>query len=189
MSRTVLSRQIITASAFAVYVGAIIFANYLIVHGCPGAAATPFGTYTLPVGLGLVAPAGTYMAAITFPMRDLVQRSGGRTVGLIAIFVAGFVSWWVSSPTIAVASGVTFIISETCDFVVYTPLQKKWFVSAVVVSGVLASVVDSLIFLQLAHIPYSGNLAGLIVGKIWIVTLIGGPLAWVLRKKLSLQKR
>ena len=87
----------IAAAATAAYVGAIILANYLIVHGMPGATATPFHTYTLPVGFGLVAPAGTYMAAVTFPLRDIVQRSGGRLLGVAVILVAALVSWWVSN--------------------------------------------------------------------------------------------
>lgn len=175
----------IAGAALAAYVGAIVLANYLIVHGMPGATRTPFHIYTLPVGFGLVAPAGTYMAAVTFPLRDVVQRGGGRLLGVAAILLAAVVSWWVSDPTIAVASGGTFLISESFDFLVYTPLQRRWFVPAVVASGIVAAVVDSLIFLRWAGIPYHGNLAGLVIGKLWIVTLVGGPLAWALRKALA----
>jgi uncharacterized PurR-regulated membrane protein YhhQ (DUF165 family) len=182
--RSATSLRLIAAVALGVYVGAIVLANYLIVHGFPGATPTPFGTYTVPVGFGLVAPAGTYVVALSFPARDVVQRAGGRILGIIAILIAGGVSWWVSSPTIAVASASTFLISETADFLVYTPLQRRWFIPAVIASGIVAAVVDSLVFLKLAGIPYSGNLAGLIVGKLWIVTLIGGPIAWLLRRRL-----
>jgi uncharacterized PurR-regulated membrane protein YhhQ (DUF165 family) len=174
-----------TVASFAAYVAAIVAANAMIVHGFFGlATATPFHTYTLPVGFGLVAPAGTYMAALSWPLRDVTQRSGGRIIGIAAILVAAVVSWWVSNPTIAVASGGTFLISESFDFLVYTPLQKRWFVPAVIASGVVASVVDSLIFLKWAGIPYSGNLEGIIVGKLWIVVLVGGSLAYGLRKVL-----
>lgn len=175
----------LAAGAFAIYVAAIVAANTMIVHGFFGLATpTPFHTYTLPVGFGLVAPAGTYMAALSFPMRDLTQRAGGRWIGIAAILVAALVSWWVSNPTIAIASGGTFLISESLDFLVYTPLQRRWFVPAVIASGVVAAVVDSLIFLKWAGIPYQGNLEGLIVGKLWIVVLVGGGLAWALRKAL-----
>ena len=181
--------RVIAAVSLAVFIGSVVLANYFIVHGLPFGLSTPtgFGTYSVPVGFGLYAPAGTYVAALTFSARDLLQRSAGRLVGVAAILVAGAISYWVSNPTIAVASAGTFLISESLDFAVYTPLQRRWFVPAVIVSGCVASVVDSLVFLKWAGIPYSGNLAGLIVGKLWIVTLIGGAVAWSLRRRLPVE--
>jgi uncharacterized PurR-regulated membrane protein YhhQ (DUF165 family) len=179
----------LAALGLALYVGCIVAANAMIVHGFWGATATPFHTYTLPVGFGLAAPAGTYMAALSFPLRDLTQRAGGRWVGILAILLAAVISWWVSNPTIAVASGGTFLISESFDFLVYTPLQRRWFVPAVIASGVVAAIVDSLIFLKWAGIPYQGNLEGLIVGKLWIVAIVGGSLAYGLRKALPLSEK
>ena len=79
------------------------------------------GSHYLPVGFGLRAPSGVYLAALTFVARDVVQRVGGLRLGVAAIVSGAAISWWVSSPTLAVASGATFFISETCDFVVYTP--------------------------------------------------------------------
>lgn len=172
-------------AGLALYVGAIVLANYLIVHGMPGATATPFHTYTLPTLFGLVCPAGTYMAAFSFPLRDLTQRAGGRWFGIAAIVLAAVVSWWVSSPVIAIASGGTFLISETIDFLVYTPLQRRYFTPAVVASGIVSAIVDSLVFLQWSGIGYGhGELSGLIVAKLLVVTLVGGPLAYALRRKL-----
>ena len=165
----------------AVYVAAIVGANYLIVHGFPGATPTPYGTYTVPVGFGLIAPAGTYLIAVSWPARDMLQRAGGKQIGIAAIVVGALLSWWVSSPAIAVASGVTLLLSETADFLVYTPLQRRWFVPAVIASGVVAAVVDSVVFVHLAGLPTS-EIAGLIVGKLWIVTLVAGPIAYGLRK-------
>jgi len=171
--------------ALALYVAAIVLANYLIVHGLPGATETQFHTYTLPTLFGLVCPAGTYMAAASFPLRDVVQRAGGRWLGVSAILLAAIVSYSVSSPTVAIASGGTFLISESLDFLIYTPLQKRYFVPAVIVSGIVSAVVDSLVFLQWAGIGYgNGELAGLIVAKLLVVTLVGGPIAYGLRRKL-----
>lgn len=166
-------RTKIGIAALAIYIAAIVLANWAI---------NRYGL--VPVGFGLLAPAGVYFAAITFPARDVVQRSIGRLVGIAAILVGATLSWWVSSPKIAVASGVTFLISESLDMAIYTPLQRRWFVSAVVVSSVVAAIVDSLIFLKLAGIPYEVALAGLIVGKLWIVLLVGAPAAWGLRRAL-----
>ena len=174
----------IALGALALYIGAIVLANYLIVHGFPGATATPFHTYTFPTLFGLVCPAGTYVAALSFPLRDVAQRAGGKWVGVAAILLAAIVSWWVSNPAIAVASGGTFLISETCDFLIYSRLQQRFGVS-VVVSSAIAAVVDSLVFLQWAGIGYGhGELAGLIVAKLLIVIPIGWCLTRVLRKAL-----
>ena len=168
------------AVSFAVYVAAIVLANYFIVHGFPGATPTPFGTYTIPVGFGLVAPAGVFMAAAAFPARDVVQRFGGRWMGVLAIIVGAGLSYWVSSPVIAMASGATFLCSETLDFAVYTPLQREHFVGAVVASGLASSLLDSWLFLTLAGLPLA-EFSGLALGKVWVI-LVAGPAAYALRK-------
>lgn len=167
------------AAVFAVYVGAIVLSNWLIVH--VGIPAGP-GTHLTPVGFGLLAPSGVWAAAVSFPARDVTQRLGGRWLGVAAIAAGALVSWLVSDPHIAVASGITYLCSETADFVVYTPLQRRWFVPAVVVSGCVAAVVDSILFLHLAGLP-SGAAAvgGLVLGKVW-VQLAAGPATWGLRK-------
>lgn len=72
--------------------------------------------------------------------------------------------------------------SEGLDFAVYTPLAKRWFFWGVLVSSTLAAVVDSLLFLRLAHIPYSVALAGQIVGKLEVIFLVGMPLTVLLRR-------
>jgi len=136
----------------------------------------------LPVGFGLEAPSGVYLAALTFVARDIVQRLAGLGVGVIAIIIGATISWWVSSPALAVASGVTFLLSETCDFLVYTPLQARHFPFAVVGSGLVADVVDSTVFLTLAGIPLAVALPGQLVGKAWVVVVAGGLLAGFLRR-------
>ncbi len=168
------------AAAFAVYVAAIVASNWLITH--VGIPTGPGGPHLTPVGFGLMAPSGVWAAAVSFPARDLVQRTGGRWLGVIAILAGAGVSWLVSDPRIAVASGLTYLCSETADFAVYTPLQRRWFVPAVVTSGCIAAVVDSVLFLHLAGIPAGASaVAGLVLGKVW-VQLAAGPVTWGLRK-------
>ena len=172
-----------TIFALIIYIGAIVLANYLITHGCPGATATPFGTYTLPVGFGLTAPAGIYAAAIALPSRDVVQRTAGRTVGFVAIIVGALVSYVITdNATIALASAVAFAASEVTDMVIFTPLQSRNLGWAVVAAGVPASLVDALIFLAIAGLPLSG-VWGLTVGKCWVV-LAAAPIIHALRKMI-----
>ena len=164
--------------AFAVYVSAIVMANFFISHiGTP----TPFHTHTFPVGFGLVAPSGTYWAALAFPARDVVQRTAGRAFGFAAILIGAAISFGVSSHTIAVASGVTFLVAESLDMAIYTPLQKRWFGPAVVVSGCVGAVVNAWLFLTLAGLPVGPNMPGLLLGTFWVI-LAGGFVAGALRR-------
>jgi uncharacterized PurR-regulated membrane protein YhhQ (DUF165 family) len=63
-----------------------------------------------------------------------------------------------------------FLISETVDLAVYTPLQKRNLVLAVLASGLAGLVVDSIAFLFIAFGDLS-FLAGQVLGKLWMVLL------------------
>jgi len=66
------------------------------------------------------------------------------------------------------------------DFAVYTPLQERRLILAVVASSMVGLVVDSMVFLYLAF----GSLdfiAGQIVGKSWMV-LLAIPVIWMIRE-------
>lgn len=170
-------RWVLPALAFAVYVGSVAGSNWMIAHvGRP----VP-GAHELPVFFGLEAPSGVYLAGLTFVARDVLQRLAGIRVGIAAILLGALVSWGVSSASLALASGGTFLLSETCDFLVYTPLQAKNFPLAVIGSGLVSDVVDSTVFLTLAGIPLSLALPGQLVGKAWLV-LAGGLVAGFLRR-------
>lgn len=167
----------LVAGLVAVYIASIAGANWMIAH-----VGQPLGpNHVLPVGFGLSAPSGVYLAAVTFVARDLVQRTAGLRVGLAAIVAGAAVSLGVASAGLAIASGATFLVSETCDFLVYTPLQARHFPAAVLLSGVVGDVIDSTLFLTLAGIPLSVALPGQILGKGWVI-LAGGLLAGGLRR-------
>src|SRR5580700_1574527 len=94
-----------TGAAFIVYVAAIVLSNWLITH--VGIPAGP-GTHLTEVGFGLLAPSGVWAAGISFPARDVVQRTGGRWLGVAAIILGAAISYRISSPVIAIASGGTY---------------------------------------------------------------------------------
>jgi uncharacterized PurR-regulated membrane protein YhhQ (DUF165 family) len=148
-----------------VYVGAIVLANWLILHvGQP----VPGGTHVLPVGFGLMAPSGTYAASLVLVLRDLLQRAAGRAWSLIVI-VPGVVITAFMSPQLALASGTAFALSELADFAVYTPLQRRGLGWAVLLSATVGNLVDSTVFLALAGIPFAIAWPGLVVGKAWAI--------------------
>ena len=161
--------------ALIAYITTIFAANWAIQR---------FGV--IPVGFGLLAPAGVYFVGLAFPLRDYIQRSMGRRWGLACILVGAGLSYFVA-PTFAVASGVTFLVSESIDMAVYTPLQKR-FGWAVVASSLCALVVDSLLFLWLAF-GSETFLAGQIVGKAE-ATAVGAAIVIALwRRRVALLPR
>ena len=152
-------------------------ANWMIgnVGTCP-----PDSPCLLPVGFGLMAPSGVLMVGLALVLRDLVQRRLGKLWAVIAILIGAVISYWLAPPALVIASTVAFLLSELADFAVYTPLQERRLVLAVLASSFVGLVIDSVVFLYLAF----GSLdfvAGQIVGKLWMV-LLALPLIWLLRE-------
>lgn len=131
----------------------------------------------VPVGFGLLAPAGVYFVGASFTLRDAVQEELGRRWTVAAIVIGAALSYLVS-PQFALASGVTFLVSETTDFFVYTPLKERSWLAAVAASNIVGLLVDSALFLYLAF----GSLdfiAGQVVGKVEMTVLaVIGLLVW-----------
>jgi len=143
------------------YLATIIVANWLVQH---------YGIVS--VGFGLYAPAGVWAVGVAFTLRDITQRTLGRVPVIAAIIVGAGLSYFVA-PSLAVASGVAFLASESADFAVYTPLEERGWISAVVASNIVGTVVDSVLFLWIAF----GSLAflkGQVVGKLWMTALAVG---------------
>lgn len=125
----------------AVFLALILLANYV---------TTKYGL--VPVGFGLMATAGTYLVGLSFILRDLIQDTLGKAVVLGLIASGAGLSFFVSDPTIALASAVAFGLSEVADLLVYTPLrkQKGGYIRAAVASNTVGAMVDTFVFLTLA---------------------------------------
>src|SRR5262245_55649708 len=137
----------------AAYIGTIFAANWAI---------TTFGL--VPVGFGLLAPAGVYFAGLAFTFRDLTQDGLGRRWTYAAIVIGAALSGFLSGP-LALASGVAFLVSETADLLVYTPLRERRWLWAVGLSNTVGLIIDSALFLLLAFGSLE-FLAGQVVGKL-----------------------
>ena len=154
-------------------------ANWMLGH--VGWVCPPDSPCLIPVAPGLMAPSAVVMAGLALVLRDLVQRRLGLWWAVAAILLGGALSWLISPPTLVLASVLAFLFSEFADLAVYTPLQRRGLVLAVVASSIVGLVVDTMIFLQLAF----GNLDfmwGQIVGKAWMV-LLSIPLIALLRRR------
>lgn len=126
-------------TASAGYIATIPAANMLV---------TQFGA--VPVGFGLLAPAGVFMVGLALVLRDLVHETAGRWAVLAAIAAGTVASYALADPALATASAVAFGVAELADMAVYTPLRKRGLLWAVTGSNAVGLVVDSVLFLHLA---------------------------------------
>lgn len=171
------------AAALAAFILTIPAANWMIGH--VGTTCVPSGPCLVPVAPGISAPSGVLMIGLALILRDIVQRRLGASWGLAAIVVGAAISAWLADPTIVAASAAAFLLSELADFAIYTPLQRRRFVMAVVVSSLFGLVVDSAVFLKLAFgsLDY---LPGQILGKAWMVLIAIPILFWIRRRDARL---
>ena len=153
--------RFLSFAALAAYIGTVYGANW---------ALRKFGVVS--IGFGLTAPAGVFFAGLALGLRDFVQESLGRVAVVGAILGGAALSWWLGADgtlpgghaSIAIASGIAFLLSELADFSVYTPLRERTVAGGIVASNVVGAIVDSALFLWLAF----GSLeffAGQFVGK------------------------
>lgn len=184
---------------FAAFVACVVGANW---------ALNRWGIVELPF-TSLAAPAGAYFAGLTFGVRDALHEVGGKRWVVAAIGVGATVSYLLDDAVripgghvaIAVASATAFLVSETCDLLVYEPLRrraetvtvtlytdggyawdvgaldKRWWVGAVAASNLVGAVVDSALFLWLAFGSLD-HIEGQVVGKALMIlpalVLVGG---------------
>ena len=117
------------------YIGAVVAINWLFV-------VVPM----VPV-LGTMFPPVMLVVGFVFVFRDFAQREIGHWV-VIAMLVAGGISYFMSAPVVALASVTAFLISEAIDWAVYTftrrPLSQR-----ILVSSAVAVPVDTIVFLQM----------------------------------------
>jgi uncharacterized PurR-regulated membrane protein YhhQ (DUF165 family) len=164
--------------AFIAFLALIPLANWMIQH--VGTVCVSLGPCLVPVAPGLLAPSGVVTVGVALVLRDVVQRCLGLAWGLTAIAAGTLLSTLVAPSALVLASGTAFCLSELADFAVYTPLQRRRLVLAVVASSLAGLVIDSVVFLALAFGSLE-FLAGQIVGKAWAV-LVAIPLVCLLRR-------
>ena len=175
---------------FLAFLACIPLANWMIGH-VGTECATPHGPCLVPVapwgpdGHALMAPSGVLMIGLALVLRDMVQRRLGPRIAFAAIVAGAALSGAVAPPQLVLASFTSFLLSELADFAVYTPLQSRSLVLAVLLSSVVGLIADSFLFLWLAF----GSLefvAGQIVGKLLMVLLSLPFIHWIRRREIAL---
>ena len=112
--------------------------------------------------LGLIIPAGSAIAGLTFVLRDMMQEKHGAYTTMRVIFFATGISGGLSvglgdGAYVAVASLVAFTVSEFMDTFVYTMLRASFFRRAVM-SGIIGGLIDSGVFVILGLSPIGAGM-------------------------------
>jgi queuosine precursor transporter len=173
-----LSRFRFGIAAFIGFLACIPSANWLIRN--VGTICIHDGPCLVPVAPGLMAPSGVVTVGAALVLRDVVQRCIGLRFGLLAIAIGTAFSALLAPLSLVFASGAAFALSELIDFAIYTPLQRRRLITAIVAASLVGAVADSIVFLSLAFGSLE-FLPGQIIGKAWAV-LFAIPLMRLLRR-------
>jgi uncharacterized PurR-regulated membrane protein YhhQ (DUF165 family) len=112
--------------------------------------------WQVPLPLGLMVPAGVFFFAPIFTLRDRIQVDRGVKwiYGLIA--VSAIVSWLAGTlmgssllARISIASVLALLVSEGLDTLIFT-VFKRSFVQRALLSNLVSSFADSLLFIWIA---------------------------------------
>lgn len=130
----------------ALYVSLVVLANWLaskyVVH-------VPLTHY--------LAPAGVFAIGVILVLRDWIQQLAGLRFALALVPVGGVLSYligtgagWTSLQRIALASLAAFLVSETIEALVFTPIRKRSLTAGVFASGFVGNAIDSFLFIWIA---------------------------------------
>jgi uncharacterized PurR-regulated membrane protein YhhQ (DUF165 family) len=127
------------------------------------------------VGLGPVA-SGVVWVGLAFVARDVIQLELGKAATFAGIAAGVALSVILADPGLAAASAWAFLLSETLDFAIYTPLAERAFVLAVLASSVAGSFADSALFVRIAFDSYRGWWQLAVVKS--LIVCVAAPVAW-----------
>lgn len=154
---------------FLAYLACIPLANWMMLNiGTICAVNQPC---LIPVFPGIMSPSGVLVVGLAFTLRDLVHRRLGALAAFVAVMLGTLATALVATPSLALASAVAFLVSETVDLLVYSLLARRSFVIAVCMSNVVGLLVDSFLFLQIAFgsVYY---MPGQAIGKLWMTVAV-----------------
>ena len=160
---------------FAAFAATIPVANWMI--GNVGSVCVPDGPCLIPVGFGLMAPSGVLMIGLALVLRDWLHEAAGPWWSVAAVLCGAFLSYATADPALALASAVSFGLAELADLAVYAPLRRRGRSLAVLASGIVGSVADSVLFLALAFGSLD-HVAGLVVAKLYASAAVAA-LLWI----------
>ncbi|MEM9207581.1 MAG: queuosine precursor transporter [Pseudomonadota bacterium] len=140
------SNALTGAALVAAMAAVVVISNVLVqypLHGSIGgvklADLLTYGAFTYP---------------IAFLVTDLTNRTRGakaaRKVVLAGFVIAVGLSIWLASPRIAIASGSAFLVAQLIDVSVFDRLRQNAWWQGPLISSVIGSVIDTLLFFSIA---------------------------------------
>lgn len=129
---------------------------YLLTIAAANVLTAKFNPLILAGGLVIV-PVGSLLAGMVFMLRDFVQIKHGRRKTYLTILAAIGLSAVLSAALgdtahVAVASAISFFVSEAIDTEVFTKLRKSTALR-ILWSGLAGSIVDSALFVIVGLSP------------------------------------
>lgn len=144
------------AIAVSVMASVVVASNFLVQFPIHGTVAG--------VNLADLLTFGALTYPIAFLVTDLTNRRFGanaaRIVVMSGFLVAVVLSIWLATPRIAIASGSAFLVAQLMDVTIFDRLRQASWWKAPIISSVLGSIVDTILFFGLAFAPAFSGLLG-----------------------------
>ena len=110
-----------------------------------------------PIHLADILTWGAFTYPFAFLVSDLTNRHDGpnraRFVVLAGFLVGLALSFWLSTPRIAIASGSAFLIGQLLDIAVFQRLRNRYWLIPPLSASLFGSLLDTLIFFSIAFAP------------------------------------
>lgn len=116
-------------------------------------------------------PPASLMVGLIFVARDFAQREIGHWV-IIAMLLAGGLSYVMADPYVAVASVTAFLVSEFADWAVYT-FTGRPFAQRILLSSAFGTPLDSAVFLLMI-----GHFSAIGVFAMTVSKMLGALVVW-----------
>ncbi len=132
----------------------VALSNYLVQF--------PFQASLAGINLADTLTLGAFTYPIAFLITDLTNRHFGpskaRLVVVVGFVLAVILSIWLATPRIAIASGSAFLVAQLLDVSIFDRLRQSSWWRAPLISSLLGSIVDTILFFSLAFAPIFGLL-------------------------------
>lgn len=147
---TAMTSNIRTLTPFVIAMAVVVcLSNYLVQF--------PVQATLGSVNLADLLTWGAFTYPVAFLVTDLTNRRLGpataRTVVAIGFIIAVALSIWLATPRIAIASGSAFLMAQLLDVSVFNRLRDTNWWKAPLISSILGSALDTVLFFALAFAP------------------------------------